>query len=109
MNERLLLYKKYYFKGDFIMFKKLIHKIYMYTAEKKNWNAKMAEPLKVRIVRKEAFARLEELHRKGTVTDDNTELATYREESMESKTFVNIAIFGFLRRFKAVKNSCKNS
>ena len=30
--------------------------------------------------RKEAFARLERLRRKGTVTDDKTELASYREE-----------------------------
>ena len=30
--------------------------------------------------RKEAFARLEQLRRKGTVTDDDTELASYREE-----------------------------
>lgn len=30
--------------------------------------------------RKEAFAKLEQLRRKGTVTDDDTELASYREE-----------------------------
>lgn len=30
--------------------------------------------------RKEAFARLEQLRRKGTVTDYDTELASYREE-----------------------------
>lgn len=30
--------------------------------------------------RKEAFARLEQLRRKGTVTDDEVELASYREE-----------------------------
>lgn len=30
--------------------------------------------------RKEAFARLEQLRRKGTVTDDDVELASYREE-----------------------------
>lgn len=30
--------------------------------------------------RKEAFVRLEQLRRKGTVTDDNAELASYREE-----------------------------
>ncbi len=30
--------------------------------------------------RKEAFARLENLHKKGTVTDDEAELASYREE-----------------------------
>lgn len=30
--------------------------------------------------RKEAFARLEQLRRKGTVTDDGAELASYREE-----------------------------
>lgn len=30
--------------------------------------------------RKEAFARLEQLRRKGTVIDDNAELASYREE-----------------------------
>ena len=30
--------------------------------------------------RKEAFARLEQLRRKGTVTDDDAELASYREE-----------------------------
>ena len=30
--------------------------------------------------RKEAFARLEQLRRKGTVTDDKAELASYREE-----------------------------
>ncbi|MBO5292643.1 MAG: UDP-N-acetylenolpyruvoylglucosamine reductase [Lachnospiraceae bacterium] len=30
--------------------------------------------------RKEAFARLEQLRRKGTVTDDEAELASYREE-----------------------------
>lgn len=30
--------------------------------------------------RKEAFARLEQLRRKGTVTDDDAELAFYREE-----------------------------
>ena len=29
--------------------------------------------------RKEAFARLEQLRRKGTVSDDDAELATYRE------------------------------
>lgn len=29
--------------------------------------------------RKEAFARLEQLRRKGTVTDDDAELASYRE------------------------------
>ena len=31
--------------------------------------------------RKEAFARLEQLRRKGTVTDDKAELASYREET----------------------------
>ncbi len=30
--------------------------------------------------RKEAFARLEQLRRKGTVTDDDVELASHREE-----------------------------
>lgn len=30
--------------------------------------------------RKEAFARLEQLRRKGTVTDDDAELVSYREE-----------------------------
>ncbi len=30
--------------------------------------------------RKEAFARLEQLRKKGTVTDDAAELALYREE-----------------------------
>lgn len=30
--------------------------------------------------RKEAFARLEQLRRKGTVTDYDVELASYREE-----------------------------
>ena len=30
--------------------------------------------------RKEAFARLEQLRRKGTVTDTDAELASYREE-----------------------------
>lgn len=30
--------------------------------------------------RKEAFARLEQLRRKGTVTDYDAELASYREE-----------------------------
>lgn len=30
--------------------------------------------------RKEAFARLEQLRRKGTVTDDDAELASYRDE-----------------------------
>lgn len=30
--------------------------------------------------RKEAFARLEQLRRKGTVTDPEAELASYREE-----------------------------
>jgi len=30
--------------------------------------------------RKEAFVRLEQLRRKGTVTDDEAELASYREE-----------------------------
>lgn len=30
--------------------------------------------------RKEAFSKLEQLRRKGTVTDDNAELASYREE-----------------------------
>ena len=30
--------------------------------------------------RKEAFARLEQLRKKGTVTDDKAELASYREE-----------------------------
>lgn len=30
--------------------------------------------------RKEAFARLEQLHKKGTVTDDAAELASYRED-----------------------------
>ena len=30
--------------------------------------------------RKEAFARLEQLHRKGTVDDYDAELASYREE-----------------------------
>ena len=30
--------------------------------------------------RKEAFARLEQLRRKGTVTDDDAELASYRED-----------------------------
>ena len=30
--------------------------------------------------RKEAFARLEQLRRKGTVTDDDAEWASYREE-----------------------------
>lgn len=32
------------------------------------------------IERKEAFARLEQLHKKGTVTDDAAELASYRED-----------------------------
>lgn len=30
--------------------------------------------------RKEAFARVEQLRRKGTVIDDDAELASYREE-----------------------------
>ena len=30
--------------------------------------------------RKEAFARLEQLRKKGTVTDDEAELTSYREE-----------------------------
>lgn len=30
--------------------------------------------------RKESFARLEQLRRKGTVTDDKSELDSYREE-----------------------------
>ena len=30
--------------------------------------------------RKEAFARLEQLRKKGTVIDDNAELASYRED-----------------------------
>lgn len=30
--------------------------------------------------RKEAFAKLEQLRKKGTVTDDKTELASYRED-----------------------------
>ena len=30
--------------------------------------------------RKEAFAKLEQLRRKGTVTDDDAELASYRDE-----------------------------
>ena len=30
--------------------------------------------------RKEAFARLEQLRKKGTVTDDDVELASYRED-----------------------------
>ena len=30
--------------------------------------------------RKEAFARLEQLRKKGTVTDDETELASYSED-----------------------------
>lgn len=30
--------------------------------------------------RKEAFARLEQLRKKGTVINDNVELASYREE-----------------------------
>jgi len=30
--------------------------------------------------RKEAFARLEQLRKKGTITDYNAELASYREE-----------------------------
>ncbi len=30
--------------------------------------------------RKEAFERLEQLRKKGTVSDDNTELASYRED-----------------------------
>ena len=30
--------------------------------------------------RKDAFARLEQLRKKGTVTDDAAELASYREE-----------------------------
>ena len=30
--------------------------------------------------RKEAFARLEQLRKKGTVTDDKEELASYRED-----------------------------
>ena len=30
--------------------------------------------------RKEAFARLEQLRRKGTVTDDDAQLASYREQ-----------------------------
>ena len=35
--------------------------------------------------RKEAFARLEQLRRKGTVTDDGAELASYREEKYGKK------------------------
>ena len=33
--------------------------------------------------RKEAFARLEQLRRKGTVSDDDEELAAYRKERYE--------------------------
>ena len=33
-----------------------------------------------RLERKEAFARLEQLRKKGTVTDYDAELASYREE-----------------------------
>ncbi len=31
-------------------------------------------------IKKEAFARLEQLRKKGTVIDDDVELASYREE-----------------------------
>lgn len=31
-------------------------------------------------IRKETFARLEQLRKKGTVTDGDTELTSYREE-----------------------------
>lgn len=33
--------------------------------------------------REEALARLEQLRRKGTVTDDDAELASYREEKYD--------------------------
>lgn len=33
--------------------------------------------------REAAFARLEQLHRKGTVTDDKAELASYRKEKID--------------------------
>ena len=33
--------------------------------------------------RKEAFARLEQLRRKGTVTDEQSELASYREKKYD--------------------------
>ena len=33
--------------------------------------------------RKESFARLEQLRRKGTVTDDKSELDSYREEKYD--------------------------
>lgn len=37
--------------------------------------------------RKEAFARLEQLRRKGTVADDDVELASYREEKYGKQDF----------------------
>ncbi len=37
--------------------------------------------------RKEAFSKLEQLRKKGTVTDDKAELASYREEKYDRKNF----------------------
>ena len=37
--------------------------------------------------RKEAFERLEQLRKKGTVTDDKAELASYREEKYGRENF----------------------
>ncbi len=36
--------------------------------------------MRIQRIKKEAFAKLEQLRKKGTVTDGDTELTSYREE-----------------------------
>ena len=40
----------------------------------------IVQKMRTQKIRKEAFARLEQLRKKGTVTDGDTELTSYRQE-----------------------------
>ena len=40
----------------------------------------IVQKMRTQRIKKEAFARLEQLRKKGTVIDDDAELASYREE-----------------------------
>lgn len=50
--------------------------------------------------KKDAFLRMEQIRKKGNVQDDDAELASYREENMESKILVdtNVLLDYFLTR-----------
>ena len=47
----------------------------------------IVQKMRTQRIKKEAFARLEQLRKKGTVIDDDVELASYREEKYGRRKF----------------------